>query len=732
MSENIYFDSVYQFTDPVRYFKANDPVYWEVTNIPIKQLEENVKWVKDQVEGVLGSVAQTVSSVQGQVGSTLGSFEIDRSKFSELRPYVVGTDNVVKVKAGKFTARVNDAYDINPLQIILGASGIGNGEINRYNVATLANSTVREIVEQFKQSAFFANANGLIERLFTYETAAPDTPGDITGLNQVRYPGKAGWGWWRDSSITSRLVPLSQNRGTLFEAAWLESDFIKKWRGVTRTSIVNIPSELSIEIPAFDPEDHFYYNESNTKVLLPATQRIDLLFIYSKPVDVSSTTIRSFGADGQTPKKITSAQLGLVKGAGIGVNLYRPDNNGSPSTRMSLVMDGTDSTTQKILSHHGDESGVNTGFGTIKGSFPSPDDLMNLAPYLSEQLESTDFRLIGQSILPVAYVVVKESAELSEAGVPIITSADIIDIRPFFRTTELSYNERAGLAAACPQISLANPVASEYYVDYQINTVATDIYSRIEGVNGSISDTTKLLTAGYIMGGYDYGMEGAAGRLLNLLENGSPGRDETFMKARVKDYFSYQRDIPQYPEWDIGGWVSINSSYTNKGQEPNDRFEIFYPNSTIATKSIRNGNSTLTTGGQNFIVLKKTIQFDGTSQGILTSNDYIVDVQLHNTLPLSGATISVERKASSFTIYIRLEATILGQFVNRTTGIGLFTLADSFQLQNYTTNVGNQVSRLIKNVVFTYPTVSFRLFSLPKTNVGLTTPMGGANPLITL
>ena len=48
MAEIIYGDSAYQFTDPVRTFKANDPYYWEVDNIPIEQLQENCLWLKDQ------------------------------------------------------------------------------------------------------------------------------------------------------------------------------------------------------------------------------------------------------------------------------------------------------------------------------------------------------------------------------------------------------------------------------------------------------------------------------------------------------------------------------------------------------------------------------------------------------------------------------------------------------------------------------------------------------------
>ena len=38
-----------KFTDPIRYFKANDPYYWEVDNIPIKQLQENIRYVNDRL-----------------------------------------------------------------------------------------------------------------------------------------------------------------------------------------------------------------------------------------------------------------------------------------------------------------------------------------------------------------------------------------------------------------------------------------------------------------------------------------------------------------------------------------------------------------------------------------------------------------------------------------------------------------------------------------------------------
>jgi len=58
-------------------------------------------------------------------------------------------------------------------------------------------------------------------------------------------------------------------------------------------------------------------------------------------------------------------------------------------------------------------------------------------------------------VLPICYVVVKR-------GEAVITSDDIIDVRPFLRTAELAYNERAGVGAATPPLSLANPAVGKH------------------------------------------------------------------------------------------------------------------------------------------------------------------------------------------------------------------------------------------------------------------------------
>ena len=57
----------------------------------------------------------------------------------------------------------------------------------------------------------------------------------------------------------------------------------------------------------------------------------------------------------------------------------------------------------------------------VRGSFPSPDDLLNIAPLISEKLEDNAFELVGQSILPVAYVWVQDGSQ-------VVLTNDVIDI----------------------------------------------------------------------------------------------------------------------------------------------------------------------------------------------------------------------------------------------------------------------------------------------------------------
>ncbi len=119
MVEQIYEDSAFRFTDPIRVFKANDPYYFEVDNIPLKQLQENCLWLKDQVR----KVTQTRVS------------DIKRADIDELRPYATGGDRMVRVLPGRYTGRINDASDKTPLAYLQKVHGDALGEVGDWDGA---------------------------------------------------------------------------------------------------------------------------------------------------------------------------------------------------------------------------------------------------------------------------------------------------------------------------------------------------------------------------------------------------------------------------------------------------------------------------------------------------------------------------------------------------------------------------------------------------------------------
>jgi len=108
-------ESAYKFTDPVRLFKANDPYYWEVDNIPLRQLQENDNWIRDQLSNIDNLIS------------------IDRKNFTELRPYVAGDDRNVRVKPGRFSARINDGR-VDKHQFIERVAGGTFGEVDTFRV----------------------------------------------------------------------------------------------------------------------------------------------------------------------------------------------------------------------------------------------------------------------------------------------------------------------------------------------------------------------------------------------------------------------------------------------------------------------------------------------------------------------------------------------------------------------------------------------------------------------
>lgn len=727
--ENIYQDSNYRFTDPIRFFKANDPYYFEVDNIPLKQLQENCLWLKDQLRK---TIEPKITAVK-------------RGDIDELRPYSTGGDRKVRVKPGRYTARINDASKANPLGYILKVAGEAAGDVDAWSSAlpqpgsfpNNKNYVLEAALNTFKQqtAAQAMGMNGLAERAFTWPVVNSDTPVDENGTDllasvnwfsyggyDVNIPGggannspfliteallwsRAGSGATApDRTGLHSFDTTNINNGFAFLPR-TENHFIKAWRGISRLAIVDVDEEISIEVPRFDSTDFQYVNESGVATNVAGVeQRIDLVFIYSKPVDMSGVNL--LDTTTKTKKTITKPTLGIVRGAGIKMNLRQgtPINNKAP-------------TNGSILAHPADQINTNMGFNStsgndiaydIRGSFPSPDDLLNIAPLISEKLEDSAYELVGQSILPVAYVFVDSTSQT-------VLSTDVIDIRPFFRTAELAYNERAGIAAAFPQLSLANPAVGKAQMDYELKRVYDDLKSRVDNIN-NVTNTTNIvnnsntLATGYVFGGWNFGPEGAmydfySKRFASDVDTSNDSQEyiRNYVKSKygIGSAATNNLSIPAYPDWDLALWT-VSQNIPDKGLYPNDYINTFIGSDgsivagSSSVKVDANGNSTgvklnkftnATTGGStniasnavplegityksyaNFNYICKRIKFNRPSW----LADYNVNVNLVNCLAQNGTLLNagsyfgtwVEKGFDEFAIYVAFTGPINASWNN--------------------------------------------------------------------
>ncbi len=659
-------DSQYRFSDPIRFYKSNDPYFWAVDNIPLAQIHENTLWLKDQLSARL------------QVG------EIDRSSFAELKPYVVGNDRTVRVKAGRFTARINDVYRKEPLQFLTPTlnddiNGMYKFDAHLINSGNEKSAFLRNTVEKIKNT--LANQalglNGLVERAlaFPFSHINPDFTAatyDNNNRKAVTFPISEVLLWAKKTGqATYPLVAFDflSPESSFTQLVEMENAFIKQWRGAVRTAIVDVPEELTIELPAYDDNDFFYIDENGARQLIPSQVRIDLVFIYSKPIDVSSVSLQGFG---ETPLTIDAPILGVVKGAGLGISLKSLN-----SVRdFEVVPAGDGNGKIYMLPHVADQTNANMGFRAlnIRGSFPSPDDLMNLAPLLSEYTSSSldSVGLAGQSILPVAYVAMTRNN--------IVASGSVVDIRPFFRTTELAYNERAGIAASIPQISFANPVVSRSRMNWELVRLNRQLTGQINEIrnNAGQNAVPRVVGAGYVFGGVNFGVEGALiDFYAQLLNKGKTGADLEFLKAHIKQNFGLPlgMNIPNVPDWDLANWALVQN-LPDRGTYPNDwinttvldgnqqvafaSYDSYLLNHRIVTMGTDNVNGVR--GIANIQFCKKKILID--RQSVPWMTDYTVNLNYWNCIPMSTRTISfqsdgaagaagiwISKAYDSFTIY---------------------------------------------------------------------------------
>ena len=621
-------DSQYRFIEPIRYFKANDPYYFEVDNIPIKQLQENCLWLRDQLKKVTGERSQNES------------LEIKRKDIDELRPYATGSDRIVRVKPGRFTARINDVGK-SPLALYNQILGTELEDTELYKLYGANDSTdplndsVLAALTRFKSSlaSNAQNMNGLSERAFTWAVKDTTVPSDFasTTTDLLKYLSIDGSELlspigpflysqailpWAMAIATGNLAGVSYyslvanyRETTGFSTLpLLETEFVKRWRGVARTAIVDIPSEITVEVPAFDAQDFYYYDESGNKVYqTEAASRIDLVFIYSKPIDASSTTVFKNGVVTQ----LTAPALGIVRGAGIGPRFQ--------TTAFRTVDSALDALGNPMIQAHvADANQTTTGFAestgneqtqTVRGSFPSPEDILNISPLLVNSLEENAIELVGQSILPVAYVYVK-AAPTTIAGTQVISTEDVIDIRPFFRTAELTYNERAGIAAAVPQLSLANPAVGRSELDKELYRMTNFVTSRInqaltggnnsDGTSIVFANTPRVAATGYIFGGLFFGPEAV---LLKFYKDKFASDSDTnndsinYIKNYIRSRYGYgdptivEVPMPVRPDWDVAEWCKLGN-YTLKGDRINDRITPVWSNTAAIDPIIKAGSTT--------------------------------------------------------------------------------------------------------------------------------------------
>lgn len=590
-----YSDSAYRFTDPIRLYKANDPYYFEVDNIPLKQLQENCNWLKDQLSALAG-------------GDFTGGLK--RQSFDELRPYANGDDRVIRVKPGRYTARINDASYSDPLALLEQIGNTNNDEqgftggdewrsrVLGVNETSSDPTSLYAALEKFKSTlaADSLGCDGLIGRCWTWptysEVDAAGAGGGGAAVDLIDFPFHPGASIGYSSAKLQRLIfPILRVAGWKYRdepgsfdflfGGWFDDFYgytqlpfaemvlLKKWRGIARTAVVNVEDEISVEVPPFDPADFSYRDSDGVLQSVDGVQsRIDLVFIYSKPVDRERAgKINTYNP----PEYITKPQLGIVQGAGIRLNQSQAGEvgNGNENTRFEVATDN-----HKMLASPGDQFNDSLGFTAtsanditydVRGSFPAPDDILNLAPLISEKLSENAYELVGQSILPVAYVWVRGT---SEGVQQTVLSTDVIDIRPFFRTTELAYNERVGIAAAMPQLSIANPAVGKAQLDRTAQNLKSYIDSRVSEDTTPEGGTQKVLATGYVFGGWAFGPEGA---IFNHYSRQQPGATAPEIRDLVAQKYGFGSldnpiTIPYFPQWDANTVIRTGNTslYTNQ------------------------------------------------------------------------------------------------------------------------------------------------------------------------
>jgi len=294
-------------------------------------------------------------------------------------------------------------------------------------------------------------------------------PGKFNARMQLPASRESGWRMMRDSDANFNNTSFDGDQG--LNSTTLADDFVRFTRGVGRTSVVELypnsdGSDKSVVIESFDASE---FNSNSA----PA-ERLDLVYI--KATGALDTDHTNIG--------IPLASVGVIKGA-----YFRTDEAAGAQANGSRFETETGRLAGRMTGMASSEITTGTNFGSV----PSPDDLTNFAWHPQGGGIPSQGVILGQQVetqaaftLPVAYVRVPQGYVTGQP-IPI---ENVLDIRPFLRSTELTYNERAALVAS------NNPAGSNPFVtDSRLMFEVDRIDQKVSELEGQVNQNTANVDA---------------------------------------------------------------------------------------------------------------------------------------------------------------------------------------------------------------------------------------------
>ncbi len=250
---------------------------------------------------------------------------------------------------------------------------------------------------------------------------------------------------------------------------------------VGRTAVYNFPGG-NIMIDGFD------YNEFgiglNPNLTTAPLGRIDLVGITTVNGAMDDPYVPGNDTGGALETGDGKPKLAVVKGAGMiaGNTNVREIQIGS---RFITV-----GNPQELINDYGKDLDGNVVPNPTFGTVPMPDDVVNVCMSRADVTEAlNEFANDNKNasfFLPLAYVYVPQS---HVKGNPIPT-AYLKDIRPLFRTAELTLAERQAIAAS-ENPSLRNPFVTVNQLEESINPPVNDLLQRITDLENILRSTVK-------------------------------------------------------------------------------------------------------------------------------------------------------------------------------------------------------------------------------------------------